>query len=419
MAAGHEVADARFVGVPMLIKDASIEVDGTPYFIGTSVLRDTEYRSRRTTELARRLARAGFIFLGKSNVPELSAGITTEPAAFAPTRNPWDIERTAGGSSGGSAAAVAAGMVALAHGADGTGSLRYPAACCGVVTLKPSRGLVPSETPAGQPDSMRVWSEFVLGRTVRDLAGVLDAVADGSPGAMRALAAPAPTLRVGLLERDVMSGMEVDPACADAVRRCGALLSRLGHEVEDAHPPALDGWASRMARPIGIAGLVARAAQVRWLEGVACRSLIDGDLLPDALRAGAATTNITPASVHEAEHAIAREAAGILEWWAGGFDMLVTPVTRQPAWSLGSTGGALDSGIFPPPFSFTGQPAASVPMGLTEGGLPLAVQVVGGSGQDALVLRLAAQIEEVAPWANSWPAIAQEVSPGGSAPAPA
>lgn len=222
---------APFAGVPILLKDASLEVEGTPYYLGTSVLRDLGYRSQRTTELAHRLRRAGFIFVGKTNCPELSAGITTEPRAFGPTRNPWDLSRSPGGSSGGSAAAVAAGMVSIAHGGDGTGSLRYPAACCGVVTLKPSLGLVPAEAPAAIPDDLQVWTEFVMARSVRDLAGVLDAVFSQPVHALSALGRTPRAMRVGILGRDAVSGMAVDPACVDAVAMAGWELAEAGHTV--------------------------------------------------------------------------------------------------------------------------------------------------------------------------------------------
>jgi len=232
--AGAAPGDAPFAGVPMLLKDACAQFEGTRYCLGTRVLRDMDYRSPHTTELVRRFRRAGFVFLGKTNVPEMSGGITTEPDAFGPTRNPWDLSRTPGGSSGGSAAAVACGMVAVAHGSDAGGSLRYPAACCGVVTLKPSRGRVPSCTPTGAPDTFRLWSEFVLARSVRDLAGVLDAV--HGPEARTTSAAPPPArpyaeelratsrpLRIGLLCSDVMAGIPTDAVCVDAVRRAASL----------------------------------------------------------------------------------------------------------------------------------------------------------------------------------------------------
>src|SRR5438093_3743718 len=217
---------AAFAGVPMLLKDACQQIEGTPYYIGTSVLRDIGYRSTRTTELTEGFERAGFLPLGKTNVPELSSGATTEPRAFGPTRNPWDLTRTPGGSSGGSAAAVASGMVSVAGGGDAGGSLRYPAACCGLVTLKPSRGRVPTETPTGDEDVLGMWSEFVLARSVRDLAAILDAV--GGPGRDEAIVAPAPErpyadeigapsepLRIGLMPSDVSSGMSVDPDCVE------------------------------------------------------------------------------------------------------------------------------------------------------------------------------------------------------------
>ena len=400
--------DAPFAGVPLLLKDASIEVEGTPYFIGTSALRDIGYRSHRTTELARRLRRAGFVFLGKTNCAELSAGSTTEPLAFGPTRNPWDTARTAGGSSGGSAAAVAAGMVSIAHGGDAGGSLRYPAACCGVATLKPSRGRIPSETPAAQPDGLGVWTEFVLARTVRDLSGVFAAIADPGPVPPAPAGLRTRSLRVGLMTRDLIAGMEVDPACAQAVAITGRLLAQAGHAVETAHPPALAGWAGRIWRAFGIVTPPARAAQVRWLEAAAGRPMTEGDLDPETLQTIALAANITPEQQAAAAGTLRAESTPILDWWRD-YDILVTPVTRQPAWPLGLHGGAADAGVFPVPFSFTGQPAMSVPVHWSDAGLPAAVQLVGPVGGDELLLALAAQIEEAAPWSHRWPPLAEEL----------
>ncbi len=395
-----------FAGVPMLLKDASIEVEGAPYYVGTRVLRDMGWRSKRTTELARRLASAGFIFVGKTNVPVLSAGITTEPPAFGPSRNPWDLARTTGGSSGGSAAAVAAGMTAIAHGADGTGSLRYPAACCGVATLKPSRGRVPCETPAGQPDDLGVWAEFVLARSVRDLAGVLDAVAEAppEPAYVDAIALPPPRLRVGLLTRDVMTGMSIDAECVAAVEGTGELLRSLGHEVEESHPAALDGLFVRTAKAIGTLGGVARRAQVRWLTEIAGRELTADDVDAEAIATAAAAEAITDAQVAEAVETMKRVIAPIHDWWTEGHDVLVTPVLRQPPWPLGRTGGAADAGVFPGPFSFSGQPAMSLPLHWTPSGLPVGVQLVAAAGRDDLLLRVAARLEAARPWRHRWPA---------------
>jgi len=148
LAVSGYLPDGPFRGVPLLLKDYSCYTDGDPYYEGTKFLRDLDWRSKGDSYLARRLRAAGFIFIGKTNLPELASGPVTEPLAFGPTRNPWDVSRTPGGSSGGSAAAVASGMVAVAHGNDATGSIRGPAACCGLVGLKPSRGVYRPVRPA-------------------------------------------------------------------------------------------------------------------------------------------------------------------------------------------------------------------------------------------------------------------------------
>lgn len=401
---------APFAGVPMLLKDASIQVAGTPYYVGLGALRDARHRSRHTTELARRLERAGFIFIGKTNVPELSAGITTEPPAFGPARNPWALDRTTSGSSGGSAAAVAAGMTAIAHGADATGSLRYPAAACGVVTLKPTRGLVPATTPTGEAEANRLWAEFVLARSVRDLAGVLDAVADADANRKSyaaALAEPPPPLRIGIMTRDAVAGLPLDPECAGAVRHAGALLASMGHHIEETHPPALDGASVRIGQSIAIIGPAIRAAQLAWAERVLGRALTHGEVSDDAFAARDAAASITPEIRAEAEQRLQDEAPPILSWWREGWDVLLTPVLLQPAWPLGSSGGAMDSGAFPAPFSITGQPAMSLPLAMSASGLPIGVQAIAAPGADALLLRLAAQLEEAAPWRDRWPAVAE------------
>lgn len=412
-----EVGASRpFAGVPLLLKDALLQVDGTPYYLGTSVLRDAAYRSTTTTEMAHRFQRAGFVFVAKTNAPELSAGITTEPPAFGPTRNPWDLTRTAGGSSGGSAAAVAAGMTAVAHGSDGTGSLRYPAACCGVATLKPSRGRLPHHTPAQQPDPLGVWVEFVLTRSVRDLAGVLDAVAGPGPGQQYVAPPPARPyaqelgadpgrLRVGVLEHDPTTGMPVDPACVAAVRRAGEALSSLGHDVDGAYPQALDGVLLRLMKPIESIGSVARAAQLQWIERTIGRELQDGDISAEHVRAAAGASSMTALEYSNALATIIDEVRPVGDWWET-HDLLVTPTLRQPPWPLGSNRGAWDSGVFPVVWSFTGDPAMSLPLHSTGDNLPVGVQLVSGYGREDVLFRVAAQLEEAMAWADRWPKIA-------------
>jgi amidase len=404
-----------FAGVPMLLKDACIQVEGTPYYIGTRLLRDTGYRSTHTTELAHRFRRAGFIFLGKTNVPELSGGITTEPQSFGATRNPWDLTRSVGGSSGGSAAAVASGMISIAHGSDGTGSLRYPAACCGVVTLKPSRGRVPTETLNGDVDLLRVWMEFVLARSVRDVAGVLDAVggpADGesfvrvrsAPPYRETIDSPPGPLRVGLLHRDVMTGMSIDAECVVAVERTGHSLASLGHDVELSHPPALDGLLVRIFPHIQTL-ISVPSSPLAWLSEMVGREVHADDLDGPAVAAAQATPT-SGAQLTDAINAIIRETQSVHDWWSSGHDILVTPTLRQPPWPLGLHGGAADAGVFPPTFSFTGQPALSLPLHWTPDGLPVGVQIVAAHGREDVLLQVAAQLEAAMPWVDRWPVVA-------------
>ncbi|MDA0351220.1 MAG: amidase [Chloroflexi bacterium] len=266
--------DRPFRGVPILLKDGGEELAGTRYTIGTPVLRDLDYRSPRTTEFVRRILVAGFVPIGKTNLPELSSGLTTEPAAFGATRNPWDLGRTAGGSSGGSAAAVAAGFVPIALGSDATGSLRVPAAVCGVATLRPTPGRVPTAIPAEQQSD--VWSGFALSRSVRDLAGLFALVANDAR-----TSAPLAALRVALLDHDADHRAEVAPACATAVAAVGRALGALGHEVGAEPPAALPGFMQRIVPALMPTIGAAREVQLRWLERTIGRPLAVGDLAQD------------------------------------------------------------------------------------------------------------------------------------------
>ena len=180
-AASPDLPEGPFHGVPILLKDYLCHTAGDPYYEGMRFLRDLGWREERDTYLAAKFRAAGLVFLGKTNLPELAGAPITEPMAFGPTRNPWDITRSPGGSSGGSAAAVAAGLGPVAHGNDGYGSLRIPASACGVVGLKPSRGRT-SLGPARSPGLLGNVVEHVLTRTVRDAAAILDAVAGSLPG---------------------------------------------------------------------------------------------------------------------------------------------------------------------------------------------------------------------------------------------
>jgi amidase len=408
--------DAPFAGVPMLVKDACLEIEGTPYYLGLGCLRDINHVSKETTELAHRFERAGFVIAGKTNLPEFSSGITTEPRAFGPTRNPWDLTRSASGSSGGSAAAVAAGMTSVAHGGDATGSLRYPASACGVATLKPTRGRMPHVACAGAPDPLRVWTEFVLARSVRDLAGVLDATAGATPDDLFAPPPPARayvdvvreaprSLRVGLMKDD--PALPVDPACIEAVERTGRLLEAAGHRVDVSHPTALDTLWAKTAAAMAKTVTAHRYAQMRWLSGILGRDVAQHDMETPLVTAAQADA-LSLVELADAQHVITREMLAINRWWDDdGYDLLVTPTLRQPAWPLESRGDVTDSGAFPAPYSFSGQPALSLPLHHTDAGLPVGVQLVAARNREDLLLQIAAQLEAAAPWSHRWPALAR------------
>ncbi|HEX2849115.1 MAG TPA: amidase [Acidimicrobiales bacterium] len=389
-----------FAGVPMLLKDAGQEIAGEHHWVGTPVLHRAGHRSAATTALVERFESLGFVIVGKTNVPELSAGGTTEPEELGPTHNPWRHGFTAGGSSGGSAAAVAARWVAVAHGSDGSGSLRFPASACGTVTLKPSRGVVPSIPAAGQEDPSRLWTELALTRTTRDLAAVFHGLAEGAePGV-------APTrLRIGVLIDDVATGLPTHPECAAATLGLGALLERLGHHVEESHPKALGHvFRSGGAHAFEVASLAARGSQLRWLEARIGRGLRDGDLSAEALDAGRRGLALSTDAVGQARAVLDDAFAPIPEWW-NAFDVLLTPAMRTPPWPLGTKPEGPLIGGFAFAFSFTGQPAVVVPAAVSEGGVPLGVQLVGRAGDDDVLLALASELEDALQWPVRRPAM--------------
>lgn len=389
-----------FAGVPILLKDACQELEGTPHWIGTRALHQARWRSRRTTVLAQRFESAGFVIAGRTNVPELSIGATTEPEEFGPTRNPWDPKRTVGGSSGGSAAAVAAGIVAVAHGSDATGSLRYPASCCGLVTLKPTRGRVPSLDALGADLELSPWTEFVMARTTRDLRGVFNAVTDptrgghGSPGVA--------SLSVGLLLHDPVLPVPVEAECRAAVNATGTLLEAAGHRVSVTHPPQLERIAGELAETMAVLIPHERAMAVAGLECMLGRALLPGEISAAVSDAAAEGRALDPAAVEASRRRLQETLDPIASWW-NDHDLLVTPTMRRPPWRLGRDLGALDVGIFPMPYSFTGQPALSVPIATSRAGLPIGVQIVGRHGADDLLLTVAATLESVCGWAERRP----------------
>lgn len=409
--------EAPFRGVPFLMKDLGGAEAGAPYTAGMRLLKDAGLVESQDSFLAARLRRAGFVSLGRTNTPELGLLPTTEPEAWGPTRNPWDPEHSAGGSSGGSAAAVASGMVAAAHASDGGGSIRIPAAHCGLVGLKPTRGRCSFGPGLGER-----WAgfscELVVTRSVRDTAALLDVLAGPMPGDPY-FAPPPPLsfgaavgsdpghLRIGFLARSPREGISVHPDCVEGVRRAARALEGLGHRVEESHPAALEGTEAVGAFVRVVACNVARALEVAG-ERVG-REVGPGDVEPLTWAVAGFGRNTSVAQYLASLEFVHRLGRRMAEWWEQGFDLLLTPTTAAPSPRLGELGSTREEplrgflrsapfGAFTSPFNQTGQPALSLPLHRTASGLPVGAQLVAAYGREDLLLAVAAQLEEALPW---------------------
>ncbi len=422
-AAADALPDGPFRGVPMLVKDLSCFTAGDPVHEGMAFLRDAGWTADHDMELAARFRRAGFVICGRTNTPELGILPTTEPAAYGATRNPWDRERSPGGSSGGSAAAVAAGMVAVAHANDGGGSIRIPAAHCGLVGLKPSRARVPLAPDYGDIMGGLV-AELAVTRSVRDAAAILDAVAGPAPGDPYAVAPPARPyleevgadpgpLRIGLMTAPPGGQFPAHEDCVAGARAAAQTLEGLGHHVEESHPVALDDEAYI---PMFL---------VRWTAGVAWnldhwakkvgREIGADDVEPLTWALAEQGRTHSAAAYLEATEFAQLSSRRVASWWHDdGFDLLLTPTTGEPATRLGEFDAPADNPIAPilravPLATFTagwnttGQPAISLPLHQTADGVPVGVQLVAAFGREDLLLRVAAQLEQAVPWADRVP----------------
>ncbi|ACY97355.1 MULTISPECIES: amidase [Thermomonospora] len=441
----HEQARARaatplsgpLAGVPFLVKDLNQDYAGVPTGCGSRALRDVP--APHHSEVVRRWLNAGLVIFGRTNTPEFGTTAVTEPEVNGPTRNPWNLDHTPGGSSGGSAAAVAAGIVPVAGASDGGGSIRIPAACCGLVGLKPGRGLV----PAG-PDYAEYLhgaaTDGVISRTVRDTAVMLDVLtAEVDPGGPYAVRRPETSylelsrrppkpLRIGYTTESPI-GTPVDPQAVAAVETAVTMLTELGHRVEPA-APAVDGrklaedfltmWCAQVAATID---------EIRRRTGAPARHFeLDNRLLAAAAR-----------SVKAADYLLAHhrwnEHTRALAAFHEEYDLLLTPTLAGPPVRIGAlatppllrllgrallllglTGtlsktkqwkDTITANLAPVPFTqlanITGRPAISLPLYRTPDGLPLGVQFVAGLGGEGLLLSLATQLEEAHPWADAEP----------------
>jgi amidase len=416
--AERPIGTEPFAGVPFVLKDLWAMSEGDRFTNGIKALADADYRAPCDTTLVARYRAAGLVFVGRTNTPELGLLPTTEPLAFGPTRNPWSLAHSPGGSSGGSAAAVAAGLVPAAHASDGGGSIRIPAAACGLVGLKVSQGRI-SLGPFRSETALGV--EHVVTRTVRDTAGLLD-ISHG-PGVGDLIVAPAPPqryvdqldkpigrLRIGLMTASKRSA--VHPDCVAAVEHTAALLSGLGHHVEVTEPAALqdDELPARFGALWAIQTLSGVISAGQWLG----RDLGPDDVEPLTWALSERARQIPASALADALAASALYRRAVHQWWANGWDILLTPTMAAPPALIGEMAqdpespfapfaAAAPFAVFTSPFNVTGQPAISLPMHTSADGLPIGVQLVGAYGREELLISVAAQLEAAAPWADRHP----------------
>jgi amidase len=434
-----KLPDGPFKGVPFLLKDMHATVEGVPTSCGTRMLKDIP--QAHDSEIVGRYRATGVIVLGKTNVPEFSLLPYTEPETFGPTNNPWDLTRTAGGSSGGSAAAVAARLVPLAGGADGGGSIRIPASCCGVFGLKPTRG----RTPTG-PDVGDIWrgfaQEHVLTRSVRDSAAMLDAIAGPDVGAPYWASSPKRPyfqevttepgrLRIAFTSHPFL-GHDVHEDCRKGLETTVRLLEQLGHELVEAAPQI-----NREAFAIAFLTMVAAETrdEIDWAAGLAGRKTSFADFETGTSALALLGQAFSAGDYAKALNYLMASARGVGRFFEG-YDVLLTPTLAQPpiptgslqpsgverfmvglvgrlnaAWLLNALGvikvlanKTFDFMPYTPVFNVTGQPAMSVPLYWNEAGLPIGMHFVGRFGDEATLFRLAGQLDLAQPWFDRTPA---------------
>lgn len=410
-----------FAGVPFLLKDLGAHDAGMPMTSGNRAMRDAQPISKKDMTIVTRFRDAGLVTLGRTNSPELGSLPVTEPMAYGPTRNPWDTSRTPGGSSGGAAAAVASGMVSIAHASDGGGSIRIPAACSGLVGLKTSQGRI-TMGPYANESGLSV--SFCVSRSVRDSAQLLDAVQ--GPGVGDTVVASAPArpyvdevgsdpgrLRIGLLDTHPL-GNALHDDCITAVRSAATMLEGLGHNVSLSHPPALED-ASFTARFMAMWSTMMAVSIDTMGESIG-RELTEDDVEPVNWALARHANSVTSVAYAEALAAVSEFRRAMHSWWTDGWDLLLTPTLCEPPVKIGehdSTAADPMAGMrraaefiaFTPPFNASGQPGISLPLHWNDDGLPIGVQLVAAYGREDLLLAVASQLEVEHPWTDRRPVI--------------
>lgn len=439
-AAEGDLPDGPFKGVPFLLKDLTITLAGVPTCNGSRFHR--HFVPDHDSELVKRHKASGVIILGKTNTPEYGLVPFTEPELFGPSNNPWDLSRNTGGSSGGSSAAVATLMVPLAHASDGGGSIRIPAACCGVFGLKPTRG----RTPLG-PDIGDAWHgldcEHVVSRTVRDSAAMLDATAGPDVGAPYYTPAPhhpfldevdsePGKLRIAFSAKPLLPGT-VHEDCVKGLEATVKLCEELGHELIEA-TPQIDGHAFAKAFFAMVCGET--RATIDEAADLLDRKATAAEFETATWAIGLLGTKISAAEFAHAVRYLKLSARQIGQFFEE-YDVLLTPVLARPPVVTGELQpqGAEASAMkilsrlnaasllnavaridvlaeqifefipYTPPFNATGQPAMSVPLYWNDQGLPIGMHFVGRYGDEATLFRLAGQLERAQPWFDRVPPI--------------
>jgi amidase len=405
-------------GVPFLLKDLGASLAGAPEAMGSRALRT--HVATVSAWIVERYLDANLVVFGKTNTPEWGNHCTTEPSLFGPTVNPWSPSITPGGSSGGSAAAVAAGVVPAASGGDGTGSIRVPASCCGLVGLKPRRGRT-SFAPSSGHGLEGLVNEHALTRTVRDSAALLDAVTGSAPGDpytaplpkapfLQVITQPPAAQRIAIATASPFPGPATDPEVVAAVEHTGRLLEDLGHRVEPGAPTV---YADAVADAIAVLHNVSNAQLHALATQHLGREPVEDEFEPSTwvmVCEGFTTTGVAYAEAIAAVHAQTRRfAAGM-----GEHDVLLVPtlLTPPPPYALLDQPRGTTRAFFDVEFAttgwtslanVTGWAAISLPLGVTSEGLPIGVQLM--AHDETILLQLAAQLEESAPWLHRRPSM--------------
>ena len=416
LAASDDLPDGPFRGVPMLIKDLWAEEAGQPQHGGMQALKDAGFTADADSNLVTRYKQAGFINVGRTNTPELGLVATTEPRSYGPTRNPWNPGHGPGGSSGGAAAAVASGMVPAANASDGGGSIRIPAAMCGLVGLKPSRGRI-SQGPKEE------WSfscQHVVTHTMRDTAAILDACAIPFPGDgvvapdhgrpyVERVGADPGSLRIGLMPDNHRVPTHAD--CEAATRRTADLLADMGHEVVESRPEAFGqiGELKDLAWAFILNWSVGAVVSLETLGARLGRTVTADDVEPGTWFLAERGRGFTAPDYARAQAVMGTWRRALATWWED-FDLLLTPTTAAPPPPLGEltptdedpvrgSKGSVPYSVYTSPFNTSGQPAISLPLGSSDG-LPVGVQLVAAYGREDLLIAVGAQLEAEVRWSE-------------------